>query len=587
MAVQAGEHPQRQQIASIVQQWEARLRWTRALRWLPRSLAPGLLIGLAAAFFSRGTPALSDTQVVLLTLIGTLGGAALMFGVILLRRRSATASAQRFDLRFGLYERVSTAIELLEGRIAGDPGLAAHQVSDALTTAQQVDHRQRLPYRINWREWLALVLIAVMLAIVLLLIPRAGAQSAEDAAREAVIAQAEDAVREQIQNVSSDTNLRDDDRQQLLQALQSSLETLRDEGISTEEAFATLSEVEQALSEQSQQMQQQAAAQQAALAQALEEMRTELSPELSDVTGEDMAAALRELAEMLEQMTPEQLQQLQDALNQAAESMMNSDPALAEQLRQAMEQLGEMDPAAREALENLARQIQQAQTSQQQSQQQMQESAERFRELQEQLAQGQNPPESSQGQSDQEQGSQASEQGEGQPGQDEGGSAPGASENSQAGQGTTGSTAGEGGGQDESEQGALTAAGRGSEGAGDGQGDLSVDAGGSSRGEGGDPDTSEDNNPDGEGVGEYEAIFAPRSERGMGDDEVRLESDPGDTPVSEGEFSANPSGEARVPYNEVFSDYADAANHALESDYIPLGLRDVIRLYFTSLEPRR
>ena len=40
-----------------------------------------------------------------------------------------------------------------------------------------------------------------------------------------------------------------------------------------------------------------------------------------------------------------------------------------------------------------------------------------------------------------------------------------------------------------------------------------------------------------------------------------------------------------VPYNQVYSDYANAANHALDSGYVPLGLRDVVRDYFTSLEP--
>jgi hypothetical protein len=40
-----------------------------------------------------------------------------------------------------------------------------------------------------------------------------------------------------------------------------------------------------------------------------------------------------------------------------------------------------------------------------------------------------------------------------------------------------------------------------------------------------------------------------------------------------------------VPYDEVFSDYSDAANQALENDYIPLGMKDVVRDYFTSIEP--
>jgi len=55
-------------------------------------------------------------------------------------------------------------------------------------------------------------------------------------------------------------------------------------------------------------------------------------------------------------------------------------------------------------------------------------------------------------------------------------------------------------------------------------------------------------------------------------------------PVTEGEFSQNPTGQTTVPYDQVYQDYSDAANRALESDYIPLGLRDVVRDYFSALE---
>jgi hypothetical protein len=40
-----------------------------------------------------------------------------------------------------------------------------------------------------------------------------------------------------------------------------------------------------------------------------------------------------------------------------------------------------------------------------------------------------------------------------------------------------------------------------------------------------------------------------------------------------------------VPYEQVFGDYQDAANEALQDDYIPLGLKGYIRDYFSSLEP--
>ena len=67
--------------------------------------------------------------------------------------------------------------------------------------------------------------------------------------------------------------------------------------------------------------------------------------------------------------------------------------------------------------------------------------------------------------------------------------------------------------------------------------------------------------------------------------EVRLRTDASDQTLAEGDFDENPLGESRVGYDTVYNDYQRAANRALESDYVPLGLRDVVREYFTSLDP--
>ena len=41
---------------------------------------------------------------------------------------------------------------------------------------------------------------------------------------------------------------------------------------------------------------------------------------------------------------------------------------------------------------------------------------------------------------------------------------------------------------------------------------------------------------------------------------IQLDPDASNAPVQEGDFSENPNGQVTVPYNQVFSDYADAAN---------------------------
>jgi hypothetical protein len=40
-----------------------------------------------------------------------------------------------------------------------------------------------------------------------------------------------------------------------------------------------------------------------------------------------------------------------------------------------------------------------------------------------------------------------------------------------------------------------------------------------------------------------------------------------------------------VPYEQVFGDYRDAAIEALDGDYVPLGMKGLVREYFSSLEP--
>jgi hypothetical protein len=40
-----------------------------------------------------------------------------------------------------------------------------------------------------------------------------------------------------------------------------------------------------------------------------------------------------------------------------------------------------------------------------------------------------------------------------------------------------------------------------------------------------------------------------------------------------------------VPYQQVYSQYLQAANQAVESGYIPPELKDYIKSYFTQLEP--
>jgi hypothetical protein len=48
----------------------------------------------------------------------------------------------------------------------------------------------------------------------------------------------------------------------------------------------------------------------------------------------------------------------------------------------------------------------------------------------------------------------------------------------------------------------------------------------------------------------------------------------------------NNTGPALTPYDQVYGEYRDRAGSALDSDYIPQGYKDLVRDYFTQLEPQ-
>jgi hypothetical protein len=83
----------------------------------------------------------------------------------------------------------------------------------------------------------------------------------------------------------------------------------------------------------------------------------------------------------------------------------------------------------------------------------------------------------------------------------------------------------------------------------------------------------------------YDEVYVPYrlDEEGAGVD-VGREGDEG-MPVDGAPLPAPEEGRAGVPYREVYADYAEHAGAALEGSYIPLGMKQYVRDYFSSLEP--
>lgn len=623
MAAQTVVQNRRNELNQLVRSWDQRLRTQQMLVWLPRCLMPGLALGVALALISRTRPWLMTGQIIQITAVAVFAIVVAMILIVWSMRRTNLLSARRFDVQFGLKERVSTALELMAGIIYADDALVARQIEDAWVTAKSVQPNMALPFIWRWQEWVGVAMMAVALTILLVMPNPQETAIEQNAAQQAVIAAAAEEVKQITEEIASDPTLPQETRQELLQSLEASQQVLNEPNITPEEAFAALSDAEEALEERAADLNQQAAGQQSALevaGAALQQFNS--NPPAENNPASNPSESVDQLAEDVPGMDVAQQQQAADALEQAAQSLENSNPEAAQALRDAADALRSGDSsAAQQSLQEASGELQDAETSvqeQQASAEQLEQSAESVRESADQVSQSsqqqgqsgeaepreqgaQQNQDGQSGESEEQQGEQESQGGQssnemGQPQQSgQNGQSEGSQQQGEDGQATEG---GDTSGQSESGGQSQGAEGEGSQsqgqqvqgqsdaggvGAGDAQGGAGSDSPGGQASSG--DDIPQTNNPDGQGESQYDPVYAPQRIGGEGGENINLEPDASNAPVQQGEFSQNPTGDSAVPYNEVFSDYSDAANRALETDYIPLGMRDVVRDYFSSLEP--
>ena len=75
--------------------------------------------------------------------------------------------------------------------------------------------------------------------------------------------------------------------------------------------------------------------------------------------------------------------------------------------------------------------------------------------------------------------------------------------------------------------------------------------------------------------GSGDPLTVTGQDTGQGETQVREQKEP----------LPGAPGEALVPYHEVYYGYVNAAHQAMERSYVPSGLRDYVREYFSQLEP--
>lgn len=608
-------------LLEMVWRWDRRQRAQQTLIWLPRAALPGLGVGVALALIARFRPLLMPEQIAAVTLALVALGMAVALAVIWLRARSPMMAARHFDVIFGLDERVSTALELIEGGIHTSSALAAAQLEDARLTARTVRARDRLPLQAGRGDVLALLGLGLTLAL-LLALPNAhsealAVESAQSAAEAAAVDHAADAVREMTEQTAADPRLDPAQRSELLQVLADSARALGDPNITPEQAFAAMNEVQGAFQQAGESLAQRLSENAAALQAASDALRgaapspensnlpvaerllnqIEAVREQADQMGQqpqpDAAQSLSDAAQALQGDSSSAMQQAASALQNAANAMQQGDQAGAQQslgqAQDALDQAGGEMARQQQAQQSLEQAAQQAQQASNQINQAQQPQGEQAGQQQNQPGQGEQQPQQNQpgSQSQSGEGEQSAQQGQG--AQGEQGDVPGQGQEGDAQQGASGEN------QGQSQQGE----GQPSDSAeGDNPGGLSGTALRAQGGGAGDNASGEaqpgqasgaiqaNNNPDGVGEGDFTPIYAPSLIGGpRGSGQMILEPDSENAPVVEGDFSSNPAGSALVPYSQVFRSFLNAATRSLETGYVPLGLRDVVRSYFTSIEP--
>lgn len=519
-------------LTTCLHKWDGRRRRQELWRWLPRGLLAGLLVGFVVALLSRQRPLLMREELAFLGLATALIGASLAGLVVLLRRRPLVAQALFADRQFGLRERMTTAVEIRTGRLTVDDDIATRQLNDALAVAATVDTARQLPVRPRSSDWLPVLALALVFGLVLWLPNPQEAALIEQRAVAEAVAQETATLETLAADIAADDTLTPEQATSLTRPIDEALAALDEPAISRESAVAALSQAEREMQALSQEFDNTAlndALAEAAASLENHEATAGLADALQAGQLSQAAAATAALADGVGDLTDVERAELAEHLAEAADKLRDADAELAATLEQAAEALTEGDTtAAQAALDKTAAQL-----------------AER----------GQTAPAAAQA-------ARAAEQ-----------LGAARSEVAQSGSGNSGEgeTAGTGEGP------AASGGSGGSTGGSSAAGGQDGGTGGSSQ-----------------GGGHVENVFIPppANLEGQGQNlelEAQCLADPAACGPLAGQSPSTTTGQASggglVPYDRVFSDYRDAAFEALGTSDIPPGLQDLVRAYFTALEP--
>jgi hypothetical protein len=579
---------------------EARLRLREALRLAPVAVALGLGAAMMLALVSRFSERLSVPVALVSAAIFPLAALVASTLYALLRPRDPMQTARRADALLGMDERLATALESAQKHdisLADGEMLREIQLQDAAARAANLEPARDLPLKVEPRKWLPAGALLV-LALAVLVSPTPAASDPEADAVRAQLEKEAAKIEAIAETLAKDPRLAEDPRlQELLSELGDLARDLDADNLTREEALARLSEAEGTLQRA---LDPQARGEAEALEKLADELARADSPAAKEAgealkSGDNQKAAeaLDKLAKEAGAASQAEREALARSLEEAREDIAALDPETAQRLNEAAEALRGEDPqAAQRALEELRDQVSES-AERAATQEQVRQALAQIQAGKQNVATAGQPTPGTAG------GTAIASAGTPRSGTPAAGGSPmagtppgfgsavvGASPVGSAIPGTntppvarttpgtggtpvavmtpgTGSGQGQGSGQN----------------SGQGQGQGSSQGTGTNAGQGG---TS------GWGSAHQEPVSVPPNWVNAQGTPLALtgqDNPDGDSSSTQTGTDVNTTGPAQVPYSEVYGTYREQAGKALDSDYIPQGYKDLVRDYFTQLEP--
>ncbi len=524
------------ELIRILQRIKNRLHAKRLIDYVFIGLAGGLLVGCLIIAASKFVPII-DAYIKLLYVLGA--AVAASAAAALLHRPGSMLTAAKTD-SLGLKERTITALELIKDQSS----FARLEKEDTLKNLKSLDYKAGIPLRPNKRYAVMIMILALVLALTGFLPNTVKERTAELKEQKQKLLVQQKKLDEIIKQVRSDPRLIKQQKEELEKQLKelkkevSSAKTDKD----LDKALMKADKKLELIKKDSEQLKQSMDK----LINTLSKNQTTkaMADMLKNKDSEALKQELKELEKVLKDMKPEDAKKLAESLSELSKEL-EGNPELAKALAELSDKL------ARGELGNLSNELGQLG----EAMEKLMDSEElrtALSELSQQLQSMQSGKKAAPGQSPGDNGHQSA--------------------------GGQGSQQGQGQGQGQGQQG------------GQGQGTGSGAGSGTDMGSESPKPTSPGSSgitkstPSDKKVGEYEKIFTSKTLGGDGESSnlSGQKGEGGNTEQSSSDKSNAVRGEA-VPYNQVLGQYTRSALESMEASDIPMGMRDLVKDYFTSL----